>query len=255
MNYNLSKASSNIVFDITDLDFKNNGSKQQEAVCVYGLLGNGTEQILPDIISLDGSVDIEDNCAEGTTNSAHGDDESILVEFTECIDKIVIEYGTGSNSPTQHPTYSKITIGESIFTIEQCKESCDCLDSDEDGVCDDDDICEGGNDNDDYDGDGVPNFCDNDCDGSIGGGDDDADGICNNEDVCPGFDDNVDENDNGVPDGCDLFRLGVDFDLSIYPNPVKAGSIISISSNEAYQNADLLIFDEAGRLTNYPRTC
>jgi len=171
-----------------------------------------------------------------------------LVEFTECIDKIVIEYGTGSNSPTQHPTYSKITIGESIFTIEQCKASCDCLDSDEDGVCNDADICEGGNDNDDFDGDGIPNFCDDDCDNSIGSGDDDADGICNNEDECPGFDDNIDENKNGLPDGCDLFRLGVDFDLGIYPNPATAGSIIGISVTGDYKDADLLIFDEVGRL-------
>ncbi|NNF35449.1 MAG: hypothetical protein HKN68_15170 [Saprospiraceae bacterium] len=46
----------------------------------------------------------------------------------------------------------------------------DCLcagtfaDADGDGVCDADDICPGGDDNIDSDGDGIPDFCDNNCD-------------------------------------------------------------------------------------------
>ncbi|MDH3243443.1 MAG: Ig-like domain-containing protein, partial [Saprospiraceae bacterium] len=35
-----------------------------------------------------------------------------------------------------------------------------CMDSDGDGVCDEDDICPGGDDMMDYDGDGIPDFCD-----------------------------------------------------------------------------------------------
>jgi len=213
--YNLSQSSANVVFDIVDLDYKNSGSKQQEAVCVYGTLGNNPTQILPSITSLDGHVDVDGNCAEATTNSAQShDDESVLVEFTECIDKITIVYGTGSNSPTHNPTYSKIIIGESIFSVEQCKDGCDepCPivntgggpiggDADGDGVCDGDDICPGGDDFMDTDGDGTPDFCDNDC---LSLGDDDGDFVCNDIDQCPGFDDNIDENNNGIPDGCDV---------------------------------------------------
>ncbi len=217
--YTLSESSSNVVFDIVDLDYKNSGSKQQEAVCVYGTLGSNSTQILPTITSLDGHVDVDGNCAEATTNSAtSGDDESVLVEFTECIDKITIVYGTGSNSPTHNPTYSKIVIGESIFSVEQCKDGCDepCPvvdtgggpiggDADGDGVCDGDDICPGGDDNMDTDGDGKPDFCDDDCTtGSAPLGDEDGDFVCDFEDQCPGFDDNIDENNNGIPDGCEV---------------------------------------------------
>ena len=204
--YNLSNPSNHIIFDIVDLDKKNGYSKQQEAVCVYGLLGDDSTEIYPEITSLDGSVYINGNCAEATTNSTHGDDESILVEFTDCIDKIVIEYGTGSHSPTHYPTYSKILIGESIFSVNQCKEACGCLD-------------------------------------------DDDDGICNESDVCDGFDDNIDTDNDGTPDGCDnSLRLTDEDNISISPNPVQTGSSISITSVNKYENAELLIYDELGRL-------
>jgi FG-GAP-like repeat/Secretion system C-terminal sorting domain len=42
-----------------------------------------------------------------------------------------------------------------------------CPDADGDGVCDDDDICPGGDDNIDTDGDGIPDFCDTDCDDEL----------------------------------------------------------------------------------------
>ena len=125
ITYNLSEVASRVVFDIVDLDYKTGGSRQQEAVCVYGLLGNSNTQILPTITSLEGNVAIDGNCAEATTNSAiSGEDESILVEFDECIDQIVIVYGTGSNSPTHYPDYSKITIGADGFITEVCGDEC-----------------------------------------------------------------------------------------------------------------------------------
>jgi len=56
-------------------------------------------------------------------------------EFTECIDKITIVYGSGSNSPTPDPDNSKIIIGGQIFEVEQCGQGCECLaDDDNDGV-------------------------------------------------------------------------------------------------------------------------
>ena len=57
----------------------------------------------------------------------------------------------------------------------------DCPDNDGDGVCNDDDVCEGGADRVDYDGDGVPNRCDQ----------------------CPGSDDTRDEDGDSVPDRCE----------------------------------------------------
>ena len=126
IKYNLSEVANNVMFDIHDLDYKDGNSKQQEAVCIYGYLDTIPVMVLPIITSLNGSVSINGNCAEGTTNSSSsGDDESIMVVFDECIDQIVIEYGTGSNSPTHNPSYSNITIGfDSGFKTEVCVDKC-----------------------------------------------------------------------------------------------------------------------------------
>ena len=63
-----------------------------------------------------------------------------------------------------------------------------CPDNDKDGVCNDDDRCDGGNDLADDDADGVPNRCD----------------------VCPGEDDTIDDDDNGLPDACECNDLNCD---------------------------------------------
>ncbi len=126
IKYNLSEVANHVMFDIHDLDYKDGNSKQQEAVCIYGYLDTIPVMVLPIITSLNGSVSINGNCAEGTTNSSSsGDDESIMVVFDECIDQIVIEYGTGSNSPTNNPSYSNITIGFDLgFKTEVCVDKC-----------------------------------------------------------------------------------------------------------------------------------
>jgi len=98
-------------------------------------------------------------------------------------------------------------------------------DNDGDGVCGDVDVCPGGDDNLDSDGDTVADFCDAfphysaetvDSDGDgIGDNSDscpndsyndmDGDGVCRGVDVCVGYDDNIDADNDGVPDGCDAF--------------------------------------------------
>lgn len=102
------------------------------------------------------------------------------------------------------------------------------VDTDGDGVFDEDDACPGGSDTTDADGDGIPDGCDTclgddrlDADGDgapdacdvCPGEDDtlDADGDSNPDgcDVCPGADDFADEDGDSVPDGCDVC---VDFD-------------------------------------------
>jgi len=112
LTYDLALVSNSVKFKIRDLDKKNGFSNQQEKVCVYGFLGGNPLQILPTITSFDGSVSINGNCATATTDSAiSGDEESVWVEFNECIDRIVIEYGSGPMAPA-NPTYSSIYIGE-----------------------------------------------------------------------------------------------------------------------------------------------
>ena len=67
-------------------------------------------------------------------------------------------------------------------------------DSDGDGVDDVSDICEGHDDNTDWDNDGIPDGCDDD---------DDDDGVDDENDQCPGFDDSLDSDGDGLPDDCD----------------------------------------------------
>jgi hypothetical protein len=210
IKYTLSEVSSFVVFDIVDLDFKDHGSKQQEMVCICGINTTaGPELIYPTIYSLDGSVEIDGNCAIATTDSASsGQDESILVKFTECVDEITIKYGAGPDSPINDPDFSKIQIGKDFgFYTSKCPNDCaPCEligDVDKDGVCDDCDICLNGDDALDSDGDGIPDSCDSDCDNTLNEGDDDMDGVCNLDDVCPGGNDQIDEDGNGVPDDCE----------------------------------------------------
>ncbi|MCB9520284.1 MAG: hypothetical protein H6698_04590 [Myxococcales bacterium] len=70
-------------------------------------------------------------------------------------------------------------------------------DDDNDGVCNDIDVCAAGDDNVDLNTNGTPDACEA-CP------DEDADTVCDDVDVCPGFDDRIDENGNGNPAGCDV---------------------------------------------------
>ena len=101
----------------------------------------------------------------------------------------------------------------------------ECLDSDQDGVCDADDICPGGDDNIDGDGDDVPDACDpcpND-----NPDDQDGDLVCDSVDACPGSDDALDEDGDGIPDGCDPCPID---GPNAQPLPLPAsGSGITIS--------------------------
>ena len=100
-------------------------------------------------------------------------------------------------------------------------------DADQDGICDDEDVCPGADDLADIDEDGIPDACD-DCDGNLVGRpcddgiactildvytedcgcagipmDSDGDGVCNWEDICENGDDNIDTDGDGIPDACD----------------------------------------------------
>jgi len=77
----------------------------------------------------------------------------------------------------------------------------ECPDEDQDGVCDDEDLCEGFP-NVDNDEDGICNSedeCPDDAENDLDG-DNHCDGT---DDVCLGFDDSQDSDGDGIPDGCD----------------------------------------------------
>jgi hypothetical protein len=74
-------------------------------------------------------------------------------------------------------------------------------DSDNDGICNDADTCDGFDDNIDGDSDGLADGCD-DCPNDFDN-DSDEDGGCGDVDLCDGFDDNIDGDSDGLADGCD----------------------------------------------------
>ena len=82
---------------------------------------------------------------------------------------------------------------------------CPVTDSDEDGVDDPEDNCQAvpNPGQEDADGDGFGDACDDDIDG---------DGVLNESDVCPGGDDTVDTDGDGVPDDCDVCANDADND-------------------------------------------
>ncbi|MEJ2113106.1 MAG: PKD domain-containing protein, partial [Flavobacteriaceae bacterium] len=149
------------------------------------------------------------------------------------------DFGDGNFSSNQSPThiYSadtnytvSLTVTDDIGATDTINQTIAiCLDTDNDGVCNDDDVCPGGDDTIDTDNDGTPDFCDScndlvDIDGdgvsdcidqeinspcpnnvdTVGVSlDSDNDGVCDDDDLCPGSDDTVDSDADGTPDGCD----------------------------------------------------
>ncbi|NNK73435.1 MAG: T9SS type A sorting domain-containing protein [Flavobacteriaceae bacterium] len=106
------------------------------------------------------------------------------------------DFGDGNTSTDQNPihTYSSdsdftvsLTVTDDDGATDLTSQSLTtCLDSDSDGICDDLDICQGGDDTIDTDGDGTPDFCDS-CNDLI---DTDGDGVgdCTDQEInspCP----------------------------------------------------------------------
>ncbi len=84
-----------------------------------------------------------------------------------------------------------------------CSNTCtfSCNDDDGDGVCNDEDICPLGPDDQDSDRDRVPNACDV-CEGGDDRLDADLDGVPDGCDVCPDGNDLLDADFDGIPDDC-----------------------------------------------------
>ncbi|MCA9251536.1 MAG: FG-GAP repeat protein [Phycisphaerales bacterium] len=127
--------------------------------------------------------------------------------------------------PDSQPWYVDYDFGAGTVTLAFCGEGPDCdgdnvpdaceLDTDNDGVPDDCDECEGADDNGpDTDGDGVVDACDV-CLGDDATGDGDNDGVCDSDDRCQGADDfGIDADTDGIPDACDVCDGAADGDLN-----------------------------------------
>lgn len=125
----------------------------------------------------------------------------IRIYYSEIIGENVClsEVYTGVNKSLER-------INSSISTLNCFNDLLPCSeaepeDSDNDGICDDMDVCPGGDDALDGDQDGVPDFCDA-CPASAIN-DSDNDGVCDDLDVCVGLDD---------ASFCETFTLRLNFD-------------------------------------------
>jgi hypothetical protein len=144
------------------------------------------------------------------------------------LDRMTLSYCTGCATAGQW-----CNDGDSCTVLDITDVNCNCagvlLDSDNDGVCDQADICDNGDDNIDSDSDGIPDACDNcdnslvgtacndnnpctindvydtncNCVGTFNGTDTDNDGVCDAFDICAGGDDLLDIDSDGIPDFCD----------------------------------------------------
>ncbi|MEM9544822.1 MAG: GEVED domain-containing protein [Bacteroidota bacterium] len=171
------------------------------------------------------------NCA-GTFQDADGDGVCDADDVCPGGDDNLDEDGDGTpdacDSCNNNLEGTACDDGDACTTGDVYDANCNCAgtftDSDGDGVCDADDICPGGDDNQDEDGDGTPDACDS-CNNNLEGTacddgdacttgdvydancncagtfqDADGDGVCDADDQCPGSIGSVDG--NGCVTGC-----------------------------------------------------
>ena len=166
------------------------------------------------------NISMNANALVGLAVTSHNDGAICQVSFEEVrLETCTLSPGTSCND-NDPCTINDVYDGD-----------CNCAgtfqDSDNDGVCDQDDVCPGSDDALDADNDGTPDGCDT-CDGNLTGTacndndpctindvydadcncagtfqDTDNDGVCDQDDICPGSDDTLDADNDGTPDGCD----------------------------------------------------
>ncbi len=228
-------------------DSDNDGVCDAEDICPGGddnidLDNDGTPDACDNCVIAGQSCDDNNPCTINDRYNAHcecegtfqdSDNDTVCDAFDICPGGDDLQDIDNDNTPDACDDCT--TVGESCDDGNACTindkfdANCNCVgtfqDADNDGVCDAEDVCQGGNDNVDIDNDDIPDFCD-DC---IGNGqscddgnpctindrldencncvgtfqDSDDDGVCDADDICPGGDDNNDSDNDGTPDACD----------------------------------------------------
>ncbi|PNQ72784.1 hypothetical protein C1T31_09745 [Hanstruepera neustonica] len=173
--------SQDVTFTISDIDQKLRGNPRNqftEYVEVYYMNEFGSE------------------IQEGIYSGANVNTTTISI--SGLVESVTVILYDGQDNDSGN---SMMSIGLSPVTYCIINAPCE-TDSDNDGVCDDLDVCPGYDDLIDSDADGVPDGCDG-CPYSATD-DSDNDGICDDLDICLGYDDSVDSDGDGIPDGCDI---------------------------------------------------
>ena len=184
-----------------------------DAPCTRIILFETTgSQALP--LGADTTLSLYDVCGEPfiVCNNDNVGTDSVVTATIGPAQSLFVRVGAiGSNtSPNTHFILSVSNAGEAdddndgvCNELDLCPGEDDTADDDADGAPDACDICPGGDDFTDSDSDGVPDACDI-CPGDDDNGPDaDGDGVPDACDICPGDDDNADADADGVPDACD----------------------------------------------------
>lgn len=172
-----------------------------------------------------GTVDTAEECGDGIDNDNDGQVDEDDTDCQVCSD--------GNLDPGEVCDDGNVVNGDGCDDDCNLEDPCAASggDTDGDGVCGDQDVCPGHDDNADADGDGYANGCDvcpgfdDDADGDGDGladgcdacpndpaNDADGDGACGDVDACPGYDDNADADGDGTADGCDVCPLDAEDD-------------------------------------------
>ena len=184
--YDLENGSQNPTFTISDMDkFGSDGRGYLDKVTVTYINGNG--------------VEIEYGVFYGDMQN------EVDVSIDGFVDQITVSLVNGYDS------YLNLTLSVDFSPISYCPSQplCPDGDTDQDGICNSNDVCPAFDDNligtpcDDGDPCTVNDTYGPNCDCAGTYLDSDQDGVCDAEDVCPGGDDNVDDNQDGTPDYCE----------------------------------------------------
>jgi hypothetical protein len=190
---------------------------------VYSLKGAGTGTVTIDLSNLQADVDLfvttglynacdPESCIEASYNSDLTAEHISFEATGGTVYYVVIDGWEGATSSfrltTTCPTESNCTDGlddDSDYLSDCDDPDCEGLtpDTDGDGVCDFDDLCDGNDVTGDTDHDGICNDEDL-CRGNDATGDSDGDGVCDNLDACEGSDVIGDRDGDGICDDQDL---------------------------------------------------
>ena len=235
-SFSFSDGDKNPSFTISGLGAKLNGnpnSRFEEEVTITFVNGQGSTQI----------YGVFSGAGQASVNiSINGTVQSVTVSLTDAI--------------------NNKDVSVNLSTIDYCSNTPPCTDTDNDGVCDVDDVCPGFDDNligtscDDGDGCTTNDIWGNDCNCAGTFSDSDADGVCDADDICPGGDDNIDSDGDGIPDFCDSGDCS-EIISNFSPNPLthsgNGNSTSSVSFPPGNRDVSFTISDLDALVSKSPR--
>lgn len=217
--YAFAAGDNDVSFTISGLDAKTNGNprnRYDEQVVVTYEDGNGNSQTYGTFLGSNTST---------VSVSISGEVGSVTVSLSDA-------NGTSS-------------VDADFSVIDYCAGTPPCPDSDNDGVCDADDVCPDFDDNligtpcDDGDPCTIDDVYGTDCNCAGTYVDSDGDGVCDALDICEGGDDNIDTDGDGIPDFCDPSNCSNTITSNFTPDPLTHSGTGSSSSTVSFPSGNV----------------